>query len=90
MKSIADALRTVTAKMQVAIVAGERSQRIEADDVIEVLLAVADEIEPELGNRVAPADACPACGERLADKLVWQDDDAVHCGTCGADYQPGK
>ena len=42
---IADAIRTLTAKVQAAVENGERARRILADDVVEILLAVADEID---------------------------------------------
>lgn len=38
---------------------------------------------------VPPGDACPMCGERHSDRLVWLDDDRVHCANCNAVYQPG-
>ncbi|MBK9128196.1 MAG: hypothetical protein IPM13_10395 [Phycisphaerales bacterium] len=38
---------------------------------------------------VAPEDACPNCGERRQDKLVWTaDGDAVRCQTCKHVLQP--
>jgi len=40
-------------------------------------------------NLVRPEDACPRCGERNADLLVWHDDE-VECGNCGALYTPGR
>lgn len=51
--TIADALREVTASVQRAIGAGHRARRIDADDVIEILLAVADRLDPPV--REAPA-----------------------------------
>ena len=44
MPQVADAIRTVTAKVQAAIEDGYRSRMIDADEVVEILLAVADEI----------------------------------------------
>lgn len=41
----ADAIRNVTAKVQNAIDAGERSRQIDADDLVEVLLAIANQLE---------------------------------------------
>ena len=43
---VADALRKVTAKVQRTIDDGHRSRHIDADDLVEVLLAVADELDP--------------------------------------------
>ena len=39
-------------------------------------------------NLVSPKDACPTCGQRDADHLVWIDDDTVQCAACGTRYQP--
>tara|TARA_Y100000310_G_scaffold275757_2_gene292463 strand:+ start:916 stop:1110 length:195 start_codon:yes stop_codon:yes gene_type:complete len=44
----ADAIRHVTAKMQTAIDEGHRSRHIDADDLIEILLAIADVLDPPL------------------------------------------
>jgi len=43
---VADAIRKVTAAMQTELELGRRSNRIDADDLIDVLLAIADEIDP--------------------------------------------
>lgn len=59
MHQIADAIRTVTASMQQAIDEGYRSRMIDADDLIEVLLAIADQLDPEL-----PATQTPDVGPR--------------------------
>ncbi|MCB9846708.1 MAG: hypothetical protein H6811_12080 [Phycisphaeraceae bacterium] len=40
-------------------------------------------------NFVAPEDACPNCGERNADLLVWLDDERVECQRCKTVYEPG-
>jgi hypothetical protein len=45
MPQTADAIRTVTAKLQAAIEDGYRSRMIDADDLVEILLAVADELD---------------------------------------------
>lgn len=39
---------------------------------------------------VDQACACPGCGERRADELVWQndEDEQVRCSTCGMIYSP--
>lgn len=34
------------------------------------------------------ADACPICGERQQDRLVWIDDERVRCANCKAEYSP--
>lgn len=46
MNRVANAIRAVTARMQRAIEVGERPNAIHADDLIEALLAVADELDP--------------------------------------------
>ena len=46
MTEVADAIRTVTAQMQKALDTGRRSRHIDADDLIEALLAIADELDP--------------------------------------------
>lgn len=43
---IADAIRKVTAHMQTALDTGRRSANVDAYDVIEALLAIADELDP--------------------------------------------
>jgi hypothetical protein len=39
-------------------------------------------------NLVPPQDACPVCGERHIDSLVWIDDEWVRCASCGIQYDP--
>ena len=41
-------------------------------------------------NRVAARDACPGCGERNANNLVWLNDEdgQVRCSTCDFIYIP--
>jgi rubredoxin len=41
-------------------------------------------------NLVSPDSACPVCGERDIDRLVWIDDDIVRCTMCGTEYDPMK
>ena len=45
---IADALRKVTAAMQTELESGRRSTRIDAHDLLDLLLAVADELDSPL------------------------------------------
>ena len=49
---------------------------------------VRDAINAQMGDEVAEADACPRCGERRQDELIWQDDGKVKCTTCGTIYEP--
>lgn len=38
---------------------------------------------------VTSHNACPSCGERDMDCLVWEDDgENVRCATCGTIYNP--
>ena len=45
--AVADAIRVVTAKMQKRIDSGKQARMIDADDLIDVLLAIADHLDPE-------------------------------------------
>jgi len=45
---MADALRKITATMQTELEAGRRSTRLDAHDLLDLLLAVADELDPPL------------------------------------------
>ena len=63
---------------------------------------LSDEVQREFGDnpetqneKVAPIFACPTCGTRDMDSLVWIDDeftsfDIVECGACGTLYNPNK
>jgi hypothetical protein len=46
MREIADAIRKITAAMQRELDAGRRSSRLDAHDLVDCLLAIADEIDP--------------------------------------------
>jgi rubredoxin len=85
---LADAIREVTVAMQKAIADGCRSRMIDADDLVEVLLAVADRLDPPVRDEVDAAFACPECGERHPDRLVWGDEDLVRCASCGITFDP--
>ncbi len=47
---IADAIRTVTAKVQKELESGERSWAIDADDLVEILLDIAHELDKEFAR----------------------------------------
>ena len=49
---------------------------------------VRDALNAQLDDAVAEADACPRCGERHQENLVWQDDGKVKCTNCGTLYAP--
>lgn len=85
---LADAIREVTVAMQKAIADGYRSRMIDADDLVEVLLAIADRLDPPVRDEVDAAFACPECGERHSDRLVWGDEDLVRCASCGITFDP--
>ena len=91
---IADAIREVTIAMQKAIADGYRSRMIDADDLVEVLLAIADRLDAPVTESVAPEFACPDCGMADADRLVWIADEFpgadkfVRCDACGTIFDP--
>ncbi|MGC1272640.1 MAG: hypothetical protein WBC44_02950 [Planctomycetaceae bacterium] len=47
---IADAIRVVGLKLEMAIEEGHRSSHIDASDLLEALFAVADELDPPLAE----------------------------------------
>lgn len=88
----AEAIRTITAKMQAALAAGERSSRLDAHDLIDILLAIADELDgPESGSDELQVSehACRDCGEHA---LTAADEPGfLYCLECGSvmeDPQP--
>ncbi len=48
LQNVADAIREVTSGVQRAIEEGHRSKEIDADDVVEILLSIADRLDPPL------------------------------------------
>jgi predicted RNA-binding Zn-ribbon protein involved in translation (DUF1610 family) len=87
---LADAIREVTIAMQKAIDDGHRSRMIDADDLVEVLLSIADRLDPPIREQNRVAFPCVNCGESDADRLEWQEDEFVRCSTCGTIYSPGN
>lgn len=57
---IADAFRVVALRLEDALERGRRSTRIDANDLLETLLAIADQIDPPLGEPVETNDDGPA------------------------------
>lgn len=53
MQRLIDAIHDVTARVQTEIDSGRRSRQIDADDLVEVLLAIADRLHPPPGDRTA-------------------------------------
>ena len=53
MNEVANALRKVTAAMQTELESGRRSSHIDANDLVDVLLAVADELDQPFGTTSA-------------------------------------
>ena len=51
MTNVADAIRKVTAAMQEELETGRRSTHVDAFDLIEVLLTVAEQIDPPFAPR---------------------------------------
>ena len=61
----------------------DHAESVDADYVRDALNAQLDD------EVVAEQDACPKCGERRLDNLVWQKDEKhVRCTTCGKRYAP--
>ena len=71
---ISDAIREVTGKVLNAIEAGYRSREIDADDLVEVLLAIADRLDPPLDSepRLSLVDAARALLEARENQMVTQ------------------
>lgn len=83
-KNVADAIRTVTAAMQTA---GEHqmARRITGDDLVNILLAIADELDSEFER---PADEelidCPDCNAHDWDRSGEHQTGApITCRGCG-------
>ena len=53
---VADAIRRVTARMQKEIDEGRRSGPIDGDDLLDILLAIADELDPPLDGDFGNTD----------------------------------
>src|SRR3712207_3389900 len=57
----------------------------------EQLQRLADSLHCETGAAVDEADACPGCGERHSDMLVWDEEgETVRCFNCGRTYKIGR
>ena len=88
---LADAIRKVTIAVRKAIDDGHRSRMIDAADLVEVLLSIADCLDPPITEQNRVQFPCPRCGEADSDRLVWlSDDETVCCSTCGVTYRPGE
>lgn len=66
------ATRNCQSTPQGAIAHRVASPKIDANDLIDLLLAIADELDPLINLQVGPGYACPGCGEREADQLQCQ------------------
>jgi hypothetical protein len=53
--TVADAIRKVTAAMQRELEAGRRSRTLDAHDLLDALLAIADELAPPPPSPPAPS-----------------------------------
>jgi hypothetical protein len=85
---VADAFRLTALKLEHAIERGKHSGKIDAEDLLQTLLSIADDLDPPVLNTVAHEAARPNCDERDADKLVWQEDETVRCEACDTAYKP--
>ncbi len=91
----ADAIREVTAAMQKTIDDGYRSRMKDADDLVDVLLAIADRLDPSVAEPPVPDTIkqavvpCPDCGMADADRLLRMAeefpgaDKFIRCDKCG-------
>lgn len=52
--TVADALRVVAMRLETALEEGRRSTRIDANDLLETLLAVADQLDPPVAESTPP------------------------------------
>lgn len=52
--TVADALRVVALRLETALEQRRRSTRIDANDLLETLLAVADQLDPPVAENTAP------------------------------------
>ena len=86
-QTIADAIREVTIAIQSAISDGHRSRKIDADDLVEVLLSIADRLDPPVPVTASvPEHGCPECGAKsvsAVDNEFPGADKYVHCVACG-------
>lgn len=55
MQKLVDAIQDVTARVQNEIDSGRRSRQIDTDDLIEVLLAIADRLDADEADCDPPA-----------------------------------
>jgi hypothetical protein len=53
-QTVANALRVVAMRLENAIEEGRRSTRIDANDLLETLLAVADQLDPPVAENMPP------------------------------------
>ena len=57
--------------------------------VTEMMVRTAERTKPSKPETVAPALACPCCGERRMDWLGWNKaGTVVTCASCNTDYDP--
>jgi len=70
MNQVADAIRKVTAKMQAALDAGQRSRQIDAEDLIDVLLAIADQLDLPFGGQPPKTTYARSYDETLSPQSV--------------------
>lgn len=52
--NIADAFRAVALRLETALEEGRRTTRIDANDLLETLLAVADHLDPPVAENTPP------------------------------------
>ena len=89
---IADAIREVTIAMQKAFADGYRSRMIDADDLVEVLLSIADRLDPPVPEATPCSNhVCPDCDGSATTPIDDEFPGAekfVRCDACGTIFDP--
>lgn len=88
MNTVAEAIRKITAAAQNAIDSGERSTAIDAHDVIELLLAIADKLDPVVYGDSPHVVTCPECNCEVSRQLSDVDPACCICPVCGIAFEP--
>lgn len=85
---VADAFRLTALKLEDAIERGRHSGKIDAEDLRETLLSIADDLDPLVMNSLEREAACLICDERDSDGLIYQDTETVRSDTRETIYDP--
>jgi hypothetical protein len=58
-QNVADAFRVVAMRLEEALERGRRSTNLDANDLLETLLSIADELDPPIRDEEIPAEDHP-------------------------------